>query len=118
VGRNQGFATANGLARMTDDGLTLEFEVKDAVVGVVRTGLRQVHIVLDHLSGVELITGWFTTRLRIRTTTMAPMSEVPGDHTDCIQLGAKRQNRAIANALASALALRLSERQLERLGRG
>jgi len=114
----QGFATANGLARMTPEGLTLEFEVKDAVVGVVRTGLRQVHIDLDHLGGVELITGWFTTKLRIRTTTMAAMSEVPGDHTDCIQLGVKRQNRAIANALASAIALRLSERQLERLGRG
>ena len=114
----QGFATARGLASMTSDGLTLEFEVKDAVVGVLRTGPRHVHIELDHLGGVELITGWFTTRLRIRTRTMAALSAVPGDHTDCIQLGVRRQDRPMAQALASAIALRLSERQLEILGRG
>ena len=114
----QGFATARGLASMTADGLTLEFEVKDAVVGVLRTGPRQVHIQIDQLGSVELITGWFTTRLRIRTRTMAALSALPGDHTDCIQLGVKRQDREKAQALASAIALRLSQRRLEELGRG
>jgi hypothetical protein len=114
----QGFATAHGLARTTSDGLTREFEVKDALVGMLTTGVRVVHIHLDDLDGVELLAGWFTTRLRIRTTKLAAMSAVPGDHTGSIQLGVKRRDRVIARALASAIALRLSERQLERLGRG
>ena len=114
----QGFATANGLARMTPDGLTLEFEVKDAVVGMLKTGVRELRIGFDDLDGVELLAGWFTTRLRIRTASMAVMSAIPGEHTDGIRLGVRRRDRAIAKAFASTIALRLSERELQRLGRG
>ena len=113
----EGFATANGMARVTRDGLALEFEVKDGFVGMLKSGVREVQIPLDDLQQLELRKGWLTTRLVIKTRRMAVVSKLPGKHTGGIELGVARQDRKIAEALVSMLLLNLSERELEKLGR-
>lgn len=114
----QGLATLHGRARMTPAGLTLEFEVRDAFVGAVKSGVQQVDIGFDDLAGLDLQTGWVRTRLLIRTASMRAPAAVPGDHQRGILLSVRRADRAAAKSLVSALLLRQSERALEKLGRG
>jgi hypothetical protein len=114
----EGLAKAHGIARITRAGLTLEFEVKDGFVGVLKSALREVVIPLDDLQLVELRTGWFKSRLFIRTRRMATLQKVPGNHAGGVELGVSRQDRNLAEALVSVLRLNLSERELEKLGRG
>ena len=114
----EGLATAHGIARITHAGLTLEFQVKDGFVGVLKTGVREVQIPIDELQLLELRKGWLKTRLLIRTRRMAVLNRIPGNHAGGIELGVARQDRPIAEALVSVLMLHLSGRELERLGRG
>ena len=113
----EGFAKANGMARVTHMGLALEFEVKDGIVGMIKSGLREVEIPLDDLQQLELRKGWFRTRLLIKTRRMAVVSKLPGNHTGGIELGVARADRKIAEALVSVVTLHLSERELEKIDR-
>ena len=113
----EGLATANGMARITEAGLTLEFEVKDGIVGMLKSGIREVLLPIDDLHRLELRKSWLKTRLFIRTHRMAAVSRIPGNHAGGIELGVARQDRQIAEALVSVMMLKLSERELERLDR-
>ncbi|HEX5107421.1 MAG TPA: hypothetical protein VFV95_03205 [Vicinamibacterales bacterium] len=113
----EGFATAHGIARMTPAGLTLEFEVKDGIVGMIKSGVREVQIAIDDLHQLELRKGWLRTRLFIRTRRMTAVNRIPGNRAGMIELRVARQDRQIAESLVSLVMLRLSERELEKLGR-
>ena len=113
----EGLAKANGVARLTRMGLALEFELKDGLFGMLRSGVREVEIPMDDLAGLELRTGWFRTRLLIRTHRIVTVHKVPGHRGAAIELGVARHDRTIAQALVSVLRLQLSERELEKLGR-
>lgn len=112
----EGFATAHGIARMTSAGLTLEFEVKDGIVGMIKSGVREVQIPMDDLHLLELRKGWLRTRLFIRTRRMTAVDRVPGNRAGTIELRVAREDRPIAEALVSLVMLKLSERELEKLG--
>jgi hypothetical protein len=110
----QGFAEAKGILRTTENGLLLEFQVKDGVVGVLKSGINEVHVTLDQLSNISLKAGWFRTMLHIRTRSMAALKGIPGNEPGQIALQIARKDRTIAQAVASGLMLRLSEKNLER----
>jgi len=114
----EGLAKANGVARLTRSGVALEFELKDGFFGMLTTGVREVEIPIDDLTGLELRIGWFKTRLLIRTRRMVTVNKVPGSRGGAIELGVARQDRMLAQTLVSILRLQLSERDLEKLGRG
>ena len=112
----EGFATAHGMARITSSGLTLEFEVKDGIVGMIKSGVREVQIAIDDLHVLELRKGWLRTRLFIRTRRMTAVTRIPGNRAGVIELRVAREDRQIAEALVSLVMLKLSERELEKLG--
>ena len=111
----QGLAEAKGIVRTTEAGLSLEFEVKDGVVGLLKSGINEVRLDIDELSRVDLHTGWFRTRLSIRTRSMTALSSIPGNEAGQIQLQIARKDRILAKGLASTLMLRLTEKELTRL---
>src|SRR5262249_17377221 len=113
----EGFAKAHGIARMTSSGLTLEFEVKDGIVGMIKSGVREVQISIDDLHVLELRKGWLRTRLFIRTRRMTAVTRIPGNRAGVIELRVAREDRQIAETLVSLVMLKLSERELEKLDR-
>ena len=114
----EGLATAHGIARITRSGLTLEFEVKDGFVGVLKSGLREVVIPLDDLQLLELRKGWFKTRLFIRTRRMATLQKIPGNHAGGVELECRARTETSPRRWYPGRMLNLSERELEKLGRG
>ena len=114
----EGLAVARGMARASRGGLILEFEVKDSLVGMIRSGVREIQIAIDDLDRLDLRKGWFRTRLFVRTRRMVTLDKVPGHQAGIIELRIKREDRAAAQALVSQLMLMLSERELERLTAG
>jgi hypothetical protein len=112
-----GLAVTHGIVQTSEAGLVIEYETKDAVVGVVKSGIKQVCIPDDQLASVALKAGWFTTRLLIKTKGMAALSGVPGNEAGQVVLRVARKDRKAAAELVSALLLHLSERQLASLSR-
>lgn len=111
----EGLANARGIARVASSELILEFEVKDGLLGMFKSGVREVRIPFDDLADLELRKGWFSTRVCIRTRSMGAASQIPGSEGGRTLLHVAREDRRIAEVLVSTLLLNLSERELARL---
>lgn len=112
----EGFAQAHGIVKASEVGLTLEFEVKDGLLGVLRSGVKEVQIPIDEIASVDLSFFWFLTRLVIKTRSMALLSKVPQSKAGQVALWSMGpKNREIAQRLVSDLRLRMTEKEAERL---
>lgn len=111
----EGLGLGTGIATANAEGLRLEFEVKDGFVGVLRSGVRNVSIPMDELYSVNLKQGWFTTKLFVRTRSMATLQSIPGADGAQVELRIARKDRTAARTLVSMLTLTLSELQLRSL---
>ncbi|WP_414587834.1 hypothetical protein [Scytonema sp. PCC 10023] len=111
----QGFAEANGIAKANEAGLILEFQVKDGLMGVFKSPIKEVQIPINEIFSVELQVIWFVTRLIIRTKSIAILSDVPGSKAGQIALWIARKDRQVARELVSVLRLSMTQKELDSL---
>ena len=117
-GTYQGFAEVAGLATLDGDALVLEFEVKDAVLGLVRSGVEVVRLPVDDLASVSLDQSWLHADLVVRARSMRSVSEVPGSRQGQVRLRIARRDRATAEEFSATLLRRIVDKQRERLTSG
>ncbi len=104
-----------GVARLEHDALVLEFNVADALLGVLRSRRREVRIELADVESVEFRRGWFAGKLRIFTRRVSSLESLPWARGPEIKLKCGRRHRLEAQELASSLRLQVTERHLEAL---
>jgi hypothetical protein len=94
----QGFANCHGLIRDEGDHLALEFQVQDSLVGLIKSGVKQIRIPLADVASVALERKWLgmSTNLIIQLSHMQPIQEVPGMEQGRLTLGIARKDRAAA----------------------
>lgn len=110
-----GLAETEGMIWFEHDVLCLEFETKDSVLGLVRSGVKEKKLFLQDIDAIEYIQKVFKTQLTIRARRMTVVDGIPGNRLGEIQLRFKKRYRHEVSNLASQLALRLSEKRLEDL---
>jgi hypothetical protein len=111
----EGFAKAEGLARLRRDGLVLEFEVQDAIVGMARSGLKEVVIPLQEIDSVDVRQGWLRTTLVVRVKSLRIVEEVPNSRQGRILLRVPFKERRAAERFAATLEGYMTEAALEQL---
>lgn len=111
----QGFGEDGGVLRATPEGLTLEFEVKEALLGLLKSGVKEISIPMREIASVTLKKGWFRTRLIIRATHLKTLREVEGNQGAEITLRVSRKDRALADELVAMLNLRLCAQDLKKM---
>jgi hypothetical protein len=99
------FASGHGLLRIEDNQLCLEFQVRDNLVGIWKSSVRQVRIPRADLASVTLECGWFgfCNSLVIQVTRMEAVQDVPGMSKGRVILKIARKDRAAAERLITAL---------------
>jgi hypothetical protein len=100
---------AEGMVRIEDGRLVLEFETKDAFIGAYRSGVQELEIFPDDVADVNYKQNMFRAELTIRARTMKHVDLVPGSKHGEVRLRFKRRHRADARQLASFLQNRLRE---------
>jgi len=103
----QGFAESSGLLRDDGGDLVLEYQSQDAVVGILKSDVREARIPRDMISSVTIETGWFGLGVKvvIQTTSMQPIADVPGMNQGRLVLGIARKDRPAADRLITGLNL-------------
>lgn len=112
---NHGFQKAEGLMKLAKDGIELEFEVKDAILGVLKSGIKHITIPYSGLESIEYKKGWFSSKIVLNGTSMSVFEEVPGSDVATCVLKVKRKHRHEAQSLISQARLQLSEYKLDQL---
>lgn len=103
-----GWGQCEGLLREEDRGLTLEFQSKDAVAGLLKTGVKRVHVPLKDLVSVTLSKGWLGGRwlgvtLVLQAARLETLQEVPGMSQGKVELRIAAKDRAAAELLVENL---------------
>lgn len=114
-GVNSGFTAVYGLAKIEGQSIILEFQSSDAIIGVVKSGLKTVTLPFSAIRKMEFKKGWFTTKITIQTKSMADLKDVPGAKSGSVELSIKKAHRKEAVELNSHFQLEFSEYQLQLL---
>ena len=104
-----------GVLSIEGEELLFEYKLYDPAGNVLST-LNKFSIIVDYLGSVELIKGFFKTKLIIRTNQMVFLEPLPGSKQGGITLEIKREERVQAQDFTAKLKVALSERKLRDLG--
>lgn len=110
-----GFAEAQGIMRVDDNTLTLEFEIRDSLVGLFNSGMKEIEIPLKEVISITLNKGWFKIAFIIRTQKLNSLGNLPKQQRGQIKLYLSYEDEEIAEWLVSFLMLKISEKKLNLL---
>jgi hypothetical protein len=114
-----GLKKAEGLIKLRDEGIELEFEVADAFIGMVKSGVKMERISYGDLEDIRFEKSWFQTKIVLEGNSMKVFEEVPGKaEAGSCSLKIERKNREEAQRLVSQARMRHSEYKLEQMGNG
>ena len=113
----EGLVRSGGVLRAEADGLVLEFQTRDGLFGVIKSGVKKVAIPFDRIDEVRLRSNLFRTELEIRVSSMELAADVPGSKHGTIRLKVPRRYRTEAREMALEASDRVSQCKLDRLER-
>ena len=113
---NQGFAEAQGLIHIKKTSLVLEFEVKDAFGGFIKSDLKEIEIPFDEIESLSYKKGFWGAKILIEGNSMRTFEDVPGAEQGRCELKIKRKDRGQAQQSISSARVALSEYKLNELG--
>ena len=111
----QGLADAEGMLRISPDALTVEYQVKDNLLGVVKSGVSTAVIPFDHIDEVDLRSNFIRTNINIRVDSMQIVDDVPGAKQGIVRLKIPRRYKKEAAVIAHEASIRSSQSKLDRL---
>jgi hypothetical protein len=113
--QNGGFMMLEGILRVEKGKLHFEFHKKDALIEVVKSGVKTAEIDLKDIDLIEYKKKLFGARLIIYAKRATVFEEFPGNDLTSRTLKVKRKHRDIAANIASNVNLYLSEQKLKEL---
>jgi hypothetical protein len=108
---HSGFARMDGIVKVSERGLTIEYEVK--VLGLVRLQVRECHIPISEIESYQLKKSWFSTRLVVRTKSLRTLCTFPGSNQAEVVFKIRRSRRKTAEQLIALLGLHTSDYVLQ-----
>src|SRR3954451_12392962 len=94
-------AELHGIGHLEEGSLILEFSLKDAFVGVLKSRPREIRISLGELKEVALKRRLFWSVFIIRARRMRVIAEFPGSKGDELRLRFRRRDWDTARELAT-----------------
>jgi hypothetical protein len=96
-----GFGDGEGLLHNERTHLCLEYQVKDGILGVLKSEIRELRIPIENVASVTLTKGWFGTswfgvKIVIQADRMEAFQDVPGASHGRLELSISRQNHEAA----------------------
>lgn len=112
---NQGFAEAQGLVHIKKTSLVLEFEVKDAFGGFIKSDLKEIEIPFDEIESLTYKKGFWGGTVIVEGNSMRTFEQIPESEQGRCELKIKRKDRDKAEQSISSARVALSEYNLSKL---
>ena len=98
-----GFAEGKGLAKASPLELILEFVVKETVLDLFKSGVKEIRIPRAEVDVVRLKRGWFGAKVHTRLKSMKWLADLPGCDNGEVTLYVARRDRDQAQAFVRRL---------------
>lgn len=112
-----GFGQTHGLASPAADGLRLQYQTRDAMIGLLRSTTRHALVPLEAIVDLRFRYGflWFSPRIELRVAELAVLTDIPGAEGSRLVLKVRRADREHARKLVHLIGSLLAERRLDHL---
>jgi len=109
-----GLAESTGLLRLEGEVLVIEFETKDGVLQVLKSGPKHHRIPLSEIEACSWKPGWFWSggKLEVSTRNLGVLGGIPGAAQGRIALRVRHRDRDAAFGLAASVELMLAHQML------
>lgn len=115
---NHGFQVAKGLLKLRSDGIELEFETKDAILGLISSGVKTLQLSYSDLESIRFDKGWFSAKIILEAVSMRVFEDLPGTGQATCTLKVKRKHKEEAQKIISTARMQLSEHKLDQMEKG
>src|SRR5690554_5259287 len=112
---NGGFMKVEGILRVEDECLVMEFQKKDAVIEFYQSDLKTVKIPIKELDLLEFKKGWINGKLMLYAKSASTFRDFPGNDLMERELKVKRKHRNLAANISSNMNLLISENKLREM---
>ena len=99
-----GFAEGRGLAKVSASELVLEFVVKENLLDIFESGMKEIRVPRTEVDVVRLKRGWFGAEVYIRLKSMKWLADLPSCGSGEVTLHVARRERDQAGAFVQMLA--------------
>ncbi|MDX1592488.1 MAG: hypothetical protein R3283_11015 [Balneolaceae bacterium] len=113
---NHGFAEARGLLHIGQNELRFEFEVKDAIAGIIKSGVKEVVIPFDQIESLNYKKRLWGASVVITANSMKTFEEIPEAEQGRCKLKISRKDREQVEKIISSARVALSEHKLDQIG--
>ncbi len=91
-----GFAEMGGIVGAKPGLLNVEYRIRDALWGSVKTATRVVSIPVEKLTRIELVSGFFQSKIVVVTDSVSILDNLPNAETGRIEFNINRADNAMA----------------------
>ncbi|MBW4654590.1 MAG: hypothetical protein KME20_16355 [Kaiparowitsia implicata GSE-PSE-MK54-09C] len=106
---------ASGIAHIHNDGIVLEYQTSDPIIGVVKSGVKTIRLPIEDIARVRVVNGWFSTKFIIQMRSLQSLQALGHYAQGQVKLRLERADRDLAQQAASQIRLQLSAYQLNQL---
>lgn len=110
-----GFGEARGLMRLTEEGIRLEYQVQDAVIGIIKSSIRELLIPYEEIESIRFHRRWWRRSIEIQTKSLRIPAAIPGQSGSSVTIRVFARDRVKIEESLSHASLRLSEIKLQRI---
>ncbi|MDE2815571.1 MAG: hypothetical protein OXK81_02580 [Chloroflexota bacterium] len=112
-----GLADSEGLLSISSDVLTLEFQIKDGLIGAFKSRVKKVELPFDQIREVQLQSNMLGTNLTVVADSIQLVEDVPNAKQGEFKVKFPRSHRKEAATLAREASVRVSQNKIDRLDR-
>ena len=115
---NHGLKVAQGLFKVGQDGIILEYQEQDSVVGLIKSDVKTLRVPYEDLDSIHFKKGWFSAKIILKTSSLQLLQKLPGSEQGECMLKVKRKHRDQAQSTVARARIGLSEQKLDELNDG
>lgn len=110
-----GLRAVTGVINYDGKTLHIEYQSKDAIVGIVKGDVNDLHIPLEKIREVQTKKKWFSRVLIVKVDSLRTLEGMPGVKLNTLEMKIKKEDFNMAQNLASTINLQRSELRLNEL---
>lgn len=104
---SMGMTDTQGMLTLEEDKLMLEYQTMDAMLGIIKTGVKVVEIPLDGIASVRLEQKLWSSELVLQGKNMRVFGNAPGVQRGQLRVKVNRQSLSAANELVAEIRAQL-----------
>lgn len=103
-----GLGQCHGIVYDEGDSLRFEYQIKDSISGILKSGVKQVRIPVQQIISVDLVKGWLGSvragvKIVLQGASLDSFKDLPGTNQGKVELCINKANASLAQEFIEAL---------------